>query len=55
MQSLSQDTESQSQFIDLTDSEQTQGCVSYGEKGTKVVLLEEQIKRKRKAIRCREA
>lgn len=44
--------QSQSQFIDLTENEQTQECVSYGEEDTKVTLLEQQIKSKSK--QCRE-
>lgn len=44
--------QSQSQFIDLTENEQTQECVSYGEEDTKVTLLEHQIKTKAK--QCRE-
>lgn len=42
----------QSQFIDLTENEQTQECVSYGEEDTKVTLLEYQITSKAK--QCRE-
>lgn len=44
--------QSQSQFIDLTENEQTKQRVSYGEEDTKVTLLEHQIKSK--AEQCRE-
>lgn len=36
--------QSQSQFIDLTEKEQTQQYMSYGEEDTKATLLEHQIK-----------
>lgn len=44
--------QSQSQFINLTENEQTQECVSYGEEDTEIILVEHHSKSK--AEQCRE-